>query len=63
LASLFGVKAFEMVANGDFGKMVSFKNNSFISVPLEDATKEYNYVKKDSFIVQGAKELGVSFGD
>jgi 6-phosphofructokinase 1 len=63
LASLFGVKAFEMVLNGDFGKMASFKNNSFVSVPLEDATKEYNFVKKDSFIIQGAKGLGITFGD
>ncbi len=63
LASLFGVKAFEMVLEEDFGKMVSFKNNDFVSVPLEDATKEYNYVKVDSFMVQGAKGLGISFGD
>ena len=63
LASLFGVKAFEMVLKGDFGKMASFKNNTFISVPLEDATKEYNFVKKNSFIVKGAKGLGIIFGD
>jgi 6-phosphofructokinase 1 len=63
LASLFGVKAFELVANGDFGKMVSFKNNDFIAVPLEEATKENNFVRKDSFIVQGAKGLGITFGD
>ena len=63
LASLFGVKSFEMVLKGDFGKMASFKNNTFISVPLEDATKEYNFVKKNSFIVKGAKGLGIIFGD
>ncbi|WP_113924734.1 6-phosphofructokinase [Cognataquiflexum aquatile] len=63
LASLFGVKAFEMVANDEFGKMVSFKNNDFISVPLEEATKDYNFVRKDSFIVKGAKDLGITFGD
>lgn len=63
LASLFGVKAFEMVANGEFGKMVSFKNNDFIAVPLEEATKDYNFVRKDSFIVKGAKDLGITFGD
>jgi ATP-dependent phosphofructokinase / diphosphate-dependent phosphofructokinase len=63
LASLFGVKAFEMVANGDFGKMVSFKNNDFVAVPLEEATKDYNFVRKESFIVKGAKNLGITFGD
>ena len=63
LASLFGVKAFEMVANGELGKMVSFKINDFIAVPLEEATKDYNFVRKDSFIVKGAKDLGITFGD
>jgi ATP-dependent phosphofructokinase / diphosphate-dependent phosphofructokinase len=63
LASLFGVKAFEMLLEGDFGKMVAFKNNTFISVPLEDATKENNVVGIDSFIVRGAKGLGIIFGD
>lgn len=63
LASLFGVKAFEMVLAGEFGKMASFKNNNFVSVPLEDATKENNTVKVDSFIIKGAKGLGISFGD
>lgn len=63
LASLFGVKAFEMVANGEFGKMVAFQNNDFIAVPLEDATRDYNFVRKDSFIVKGAKDLGITFGD
>lgn len=63
LASLFGVKAFEMVMEGDFGKMVAFKNNSFISVPLEEATRNYNHVGVDSFIVRGAKGLGITFGD
>jgi ATP-dependent phosphofructokinase / diphosphate-dependent phosphofructokinase len=63
LASLFGVKAFEMLLEGDFGKMVAFKNNTFVSVPLEDATKENNVVGKDSFIVNGAKGLGIIFGD
>jgi len=42
---------------------VAFKNNTFVSVPLEDATKEYNVVGKDSFIINGAKGLGIIFGD
>jgi ATP-dependent phosphofructokinase / diphosphate-dependent phosphofructokinase len=30
---------------------------------LEDATKEYNFVKKNSYLVHAAKGLGISFGD
>jgi ATP-dependent phosphofructokinase / diphosphate-dependent phosphofructokinase len=63
LASLFGVKAFEMILEQKFGKMVAFVNNGFVAVPLEEATRHYNYVDKNSYIVQGARGLGISFGD
>jgi 6-phosphofructokinase 1 len=63
LASLFGVKAFELALEKDFGRMVALKNNTITSVSLEEATKEYNFLKKDSYLVQAAKGLGISFGD
>ncbi len=63
LASMFGVKAFELVLEKSFGRMVALKNNSITSVSLEEATKESNFVKKDSYIVSAAKGLGISFGD
>ncbi|MBX2894416.1 MAG: ATP-dependent 6-phosphofructokinase [Cyclobacteriaceae bacterium] len=63
LASLFGVKAFELALNKQFGRMVAFKNNSITSVSLEEATAEYNFLSKDSYLVQASKGLGISFGD
>lgn len=63
LASLFGVKAMELVIHGEYGKMVSYKNNNITYVSLEEATREYNIVNKDSFLVKAAKGLGISFGD
>jgi phosphofructokinase-like protein len=63
LASLFGVKAFEMVLQKQFGQMVIFKHNTIESVSLEEAVKEYSFVKKDSYLVQAAKGLGITFGD
>ena len=63
LASTFGVKAFELVLEKNFGRMVSFRNNMITSVTLEEATREPNFVKKDSYLVQAAKGLGISFGD
>ncbi|GHN01499.1 ATP-dependent 6-phosphofructokinase [Cytophagales bacterium WSM2-2] len=63
LASMFGVKAFEMALSKEFGRMVAFKNNEVTSVSLEEATKEYHTVKKDSYLVKAAKGLGISFGD
>jgi len=63
LASLFGVKAFEMAARNEFGRMVIYKNNTIDSVSLDEAVKEYSFVNKDSYIVQAAKGLGITFGD
>lgn len=63
LATLFGVKAMELVIHGEFGKMVALKNNTISYVSLEEATRESNFVNKDSFLVKAAKGLGISFGD
>lgn len=63
LATLFGVKAMELVIHGELGKMVALKNNAISYVSLEEATREYNFVNKDSFLVKAAKGLGISFGD
>jgi 6-phosphofructokinase 1 len=63
LASLFGVKAMELVIHEEFGKMVALKNNTITYVSLEEATREYNYVQKDSYLIKAARGLGISFGD
>ena len=63
LATLFGVKAFELVLEENFGQMVSYRNNDIISVSFEEATKDYNFVDKNSYLVQAAKGIGISFGD
>lgn len=63
LATLFGVKAFELVLANDFGKMVSYRNNTITAVSLEEATGSQQLVDKDSYLVQAAKGLNISFGD
>lgn len=63
LATLFGVKAFELVLEKKFGRMVAIKNNAITSVSLKQATEKYNFVKKNNYLVKAAKGLGISFGD
>ena len=63
LASSMGVKAFEMALNGEFGKMVSYRNNQLETVPITEAVKDYNFVKKDHYLINTARALGISFGD
>ena len=63
LATSMGVKAFELVENGDFGKMVAFKNNRMESVLIKEAISEYNIVDKDHYLLNTARQLGISFGE
>lgn len=63
LATLFGVKAFELAAAAEYGKMVSYRNNDITAVDLKEATSAYNYVDKNSFMVHAARNTGISFGD
>lgn len=63
LATLFGVKAFELVLEKKFGRMVALKNNDISDVTLEQATRDYNFVSKDAYLVKAARGLSISFGD
>lgn len=63
LASQFGVKAMEMVLDGDYGKMVVSRNNGIETVLLEEATEANKNVDPGSYLVKTARGLGISFGD
>ncbi len=59
----FGVKAVQLVRDGDFGKMVSYQHYHVGAVPIEDAVMQLRTVSKDSEIVEAARAIGMSFGD
>ena len=63
LATLFGIMAGKLVLQQNFGQMVAMKNNDITSVPILEAIKDYNYVKLDSFLIEAARRMGISFGD
>lgn len=63
LATQFGVKAFEMVLDKDYGKMIAYKHPDIVSVPIKDAISESNIVKPDDRLIQTARGIGISFGD
>ncbi len=64
LATAFGVKAFELVKNRQYSKMVAYNHPDIIDVPLVTATEKYNVIdpKTNSF-VNTARNVGISFGD
>ncbi len=63
LASHFGVKAFEMVLEKEFGRMVSYQHPEIVSVPFEAAVDKPNLITPNHDIIETAKGLGISLGD
>ncbi|MEA2096355.1 MAG: ATP-dependent 6-phosphofructokinase [Candidatus Cloacimonadota bacterium] len=63
LATQFGVKAFEMVLDKEFGKMAALRDGKLVSVPISEAIEKYNYVDLNSDLVQTARDIDISFGD
>ncbi|PVX50884.1 6-phosphofructokinase 1 [Balneicella halophila] len=63
LATQFGVKAFEMVLQKEFGQMVAYRHPDIVSVPITEAISSQNFVAPDSQLVRTAKGIGISFGD
>ena len=62
LSAEFGVKAFEMVLNGQFGQMVSYRHPDIVAVSLKEAVAQPNLVSLDSDLVRTARGLNISLG-
>ncbi len=62
LATQFGVKAMEMVLNGEYSRMVSYRHPEITSVSLEDALQKPNLVEYDTALMRTAMGIGINFG-
>ncbi len=63
LASVFGVRAMELVMEGKYGRMVAYHHPDIVDVSLEEAVRAQNLVDPNSLLVHTAKGLGIEFGD
>jgi 6-phosphofructokinase 1 len=63
LCSIFGAEAVELIAAGDFGKMVAFQGTSIGSVKISDAVGRLKLVRPDGSLARTARALGVCLGD
>jgi 6-phosphofructokinase 1 len=63
LASAFGVAAVQLVAEGQFDRMVTWQNGQVSSVPIEEAIKTYRAVNPEGTLVKTARGLGICLGD
>lgn len=62
LASRFGVKAVALIAQEDYGKMVSLKGRQVVAVEMIHATAQLNRVDPAGELVATAEALGVMVG-
>ena len=63
LCSMFGAMAVELIADRQFGKMVSFVGPSIGAVDLSEAVGQLKTVPPDGKLVLTARALGISLGD
>jgi 6-phosphofructokinase 1 len=63
LASAFGVKAVDLIAQGKFDRMVAWRNRDIIDVPILEALSAYRTVDKNDTLVKTARGLGICLGD
>jgi 6-phosphofructokinase 1 len=63
LCSMFGATAVELVADGEFGKMVAFTGAGVVGVNLSEAVGRLKTVPPDGSLARTARALGISLGD
>jgi len=63
LATRFGVAAVELIAEGQFGKMVALRAGSIVGVDVALAIGHLKSVKPDGELVRTARAVGIGFGD
>ena len=63
LATRFGVAAVDLIADGEFGKMVALRGDSIVAVDVADAIGNLKSVRPDGELVRAARAIGIGFGD
>lgn len=62
LATQLGGYATELIARGEFGRMVCVKNGCVDSIPLEEVAGKLKLVTPDHDLILQGKHMGISFG-
>jgi len=63
LATRFGVAAVELIAKGDFGKMVALRASRIVAVDMAEAIGKLKAVRPSGELVRTARAIGIGFGD
>ncbi len=62
LATRFGVKAVEMIAAGEFGRVAAYRAGQIKDVPMEQAVAKLRRVQPGGPLVKTAQALGIELG-
>lgn len=62
LASRFGVKAVELIAQGSYGRMVSLRGRQVVAVEIAKAVSQLNLVDPAGELIRTAESLGIMVG-
>jgi 6-phosphofructokinase 1 len=62
LATRFGVKAVELIAEGQFGSVAAVENGHVVAKPIEKAVKKLKLVDPQGELVRTAKGVGIELG-
>jgi len=63
LATRFGVAAVDLLAKGEFGKMVALRASSVVGVDVAQAIGRLKSVHPEGELVRTARAIGIGFGD
>jgi len=63
LATRFGVEAVELVARGEYGRMVCLRAGEIESVTIDEAVGVNRQVDPNGSMVRTARAVGITFGD
>lgn len=63
IATAFGVAAVDLIAEGQFDRMVSWQHRRVVSVPIESAIAHYQAVDPHGTLVRTARAMGICMGD
>jgi phosphofructokinase-like protein len=63
LVTRFGVAAVDLIAKGEFGKMVALRASSIVAVDVAQAIGRLKSVHPEGELVKTARAIGIGFGD
>ena len=63
MGAAFGTRAVDLLAEGQWDRMVAWRDRQVIDVPIADAIANYRGVDVDGAVVATARGLGISLGD